>query len=300
MAKKQHPVFFMLLFTGIILFLILLMQPYTLYYFQEKIAVLFPKGMIAIEQRNQLLIIQALMLLVIVPVYVMTFIFSWRYRAGNHKAKYDPDLVDNTTLEYIWWGFPFVVTAIIGVLTWQKTHELDPFKPISSSKPPLTVQVVALQWKWLFIYPEEKIASLNFLQIPEQTPIRFEITAEAPMNSFWIPDLGGQIYAMPNMLTQLNLIANQTGDFRGSSANISGEGFAGMHFITRASTQKEFEEWVKTAKNASKELDFKTYKELAAPSSNAPQEIFQLKDEHLFHQIMELYMPMTPKTMSSS
>lgn len=291
MAHRKKPIFYMLLFTGLFLGFVLFMQPYSVYYFQEKIPVLFPSGIIGIEQRNLLFIIQALMLLVIIPVYVLTFIFSWKYRAGNPKAKYDPDLVDSTLAEYIWWGVPLIMTLIVGVLTWIKTHELDPYKPIASDNKPLTVQVVALQWKWLFIYPEEKIASLNFLQIPENTPIRFEITADAPMNSFWIPDLGGQIYAMPNMRTELNLIANKTGDFRGSSANISGEGFASMHFITRASTEKEFHTWIETAQKSPHTITTKAYDELAKPSSSNPPEVFQIGDEHLFHYVMEKYMP---------
>jgi cytochrome o ubiquinol oxidase subunit II len=287
----QRPVFFMLLFTAIILLVVLLMQPFSVYHFQEKIALLFPSGAIAVEQRNLLLIIQALMLLVIIPVYVLTFIFSWKYRAGNPRAKYEPDLVDSTLAEYIWWGVPLIMTLIVGGLTWIKTHELDPYKPIHSDNKPITVQVVALQWKWLFIYPEEKIASVNFLQIPENTPIRFEITADAPMNSFWIPDLGGQIYAMPNMRTELNLIANKTGDFRGSSANLSGEGFASMHFITRASTEKEFQAWVEGAQKSSQTLTAKAYDELAKPSRKTPLEVFRTGDENIFHHVMEKYMP---------
>ena len=179
---------------------------------------------------------------------------------------------------------------IIGALTWVKTYELDPFKPIASTNKPLTIQVVALQWKWLFIYPEEKIASVNFLQIPVETTIRFEITADAPMNSFWIPHLGGQIYAMPAMKTELNLIANETGDFRGSSANLSGEGFAGMNFITRASSPEEYAHWLASAKESPGELNFDEYKRLALPSKNSPVAIFQLKDENLFNQIIMKYM----------
>ncbi len=280
----------MLLFTGIILFIILLMQPLQILHFREKIAVLFPQGIIGLKERNLLFIIQALMLLVIIPVYILTFIFSWKYRADNPKAKYDPDLVDNRLAEYIWWGIPIVMTLIVSVLTWVKTHELDPFKPIPSHNKEMTIQVVALQWKWLFIYPEEKIATVNFVQFPKETPIRFVITADAPMNSFWIPHLGGQIYAMPKMKTELHLIADAVGDFRGSSANLSGEGFAGMTFITRASTDEDYHRWVESAKQSSKALDLKEYDKLAAPSQNNPVEIFQLKDETLFEEIINKYM----------
>lgn len=280
----------MLFFTGIILFLILLMQPLQILKFHPYIAILFPKGIIALEQRNLLLIIQALMLIVIIPVYILTFVFSWKYRSQNKDAIYDPDLVDSHIAEYIWWGVPAVMTLIIGALTVVKTYQLDPYKPIDSPKKAITIQAVALQWKWLFIYPNEKIASVNFLQIPKETPIHFEITADAPMNSLWIPDLGGQIYAMPAMRTELNLIADKTGDFRGSSANISGEGFAGMHFITRASADEEYQKWLDIAKQSQKTLSFEAYEKLAAPSSNNPREIYLLGDDTLFNQIIMKYM----------
>jgi cytochrome o ubiquinol oxidase subunit 2 len=198
--------------------------------------------------------------------------------------------VDNKLAEVIWWGLPFILTTIIAVLTWVKTYELDPYKPIQSDKKPITIQAVALQWKWLFIYPEEQIASLNFLQIPKDTPIRFEITADAPMNSLWIPHLSGQIYAMPKMKTELNLIAQEEGDFYGTSANISGEGFSGMHFITRSSSEKDYHTWIDEAKKSSLSLDFEAYRQLAEPSKNNPPLLYQLKDAHLFHQILMKYM----------
>jgi cytochrome o ubiquinol oxidase subunit II len=280
----------MLLIAGAIMVFFLLAQPLTVFHFRDHIAILFPKGIIALEQRNLLFIIQAIMLLVIFPVYILTFIFSWKYRSDNPKGTYDPDLVDSSLAEYIWWGIPCILTLIIAVLTWFKTHELDPFKPLASDKKPLTIQVVALQWKWLFIYPEEKIASLNFVQFPKEVPIRFEITADAPFNSFWIPHLGGQIYAMPKMRTELNLIAQAAGDFRGSSANLSGEGFAGMHFIARASSEEDFQRWLESAKGSAKGLSLEDYKQLAAPSQNNPVELYQLKTANLFDTIIEKYM----------
>src|SRR5690606_14365239 len=176
----------------------LIMQPWEVITFVDYIAVLAPKGRIALQERNLLLIVQAIMLIVVIPVYLFTFIFSWRYSAQREKGKYDPDLIDNKVAEWFWWGIPTVITAAICILTYYKTDQLDPYKPIPSDKKEMTVQVVALQWKWLFIYPEEGIASVNFLQIPVGRPVRFEITADAPMNSFWIPHLGGQIYAMPD------------------------------------------------------------------------------------------------------
>ncbi|MDE3048194.1 MAG: COX aromatic rich motif-containing protein, partial [Verrucomicrobiota bacterium] len=198
---------------------------------------------------------------------------------------YDPDLVDNKVAEYFWWGIPAVLTAAICVLTCYKTAELDPYKPIPSEKKTITIQVVALQWKWLFIYPEEQIASVNFLQFPVGAPVRFEITADAPMNSFWIPHLGGQIYAMPGMRTVLHLIADEAGVYRGSSANLSGTGFAGMVFQAKASTEEEFQNWVAQAK-ASSGLD---YAQLAKPSSYDPVQMYTVAPG-LFDQIVMKYM----------
>lgn len=280
----------MLLTAALVLFIFLIMQPLQILKFQNYIAILFPKGIIALEERNLLFVIQAIMLLVIIPVYILTFIFSWKYRYTNPKATYDPDLVDNRLAEYIWWGIPLVLTAVIGVLTWQKTYQLDPYKPIESDKKPMTIQVVALQWKWLFIYPEEKIASVNFVQFPAHTPIHFEITADAPMNSFWIPHLGGQIYAMPKMKTELNLIADEMGDFRGSSANLSGEGFSGMHFISRASSEEDYRQWLETAQKSSGVLGLKEYNQLAAPSKDIPPKLYRLEDQNLFNQVINKYM----------
>lgn len=288
--RKPTPLFFVLLLTGIVLVAVLVMQPLQIITFRQYISVLIPKGIIALKERNLLFILQALMLLVIIPVYILTFIFSWKYRADNKKAKYDPDLVDHKIAEFFWWGIPFVITAIICGITWVKTYELDPFKPIESSKKPLKVQVVALQWRWLFIYPEEKIASMNFLQIPVDTPIVFEITADAPMNSFWIPHLGGQIYAMPKMKSLLNLIANEKGDFRGSSANISGEGFSEMHFITRASSDEEYQQWVQSAQQSNQVLGFDEYEKLAVPTMNTLTQQYRLQDQNLFDQVLMKFM----------
>lgn len=285
-----------LIFSGIILLIILLMQPLEIFLFVKDIAILFPKGIIALKERNLLFFIQGLMLLVIIPVYIFTFVFSWWYRADNTKAKYDPHLVDHKIAEIIWWGLPLVMTIIVAVVTWIKTHELDPYKPIESDKKPLTIEVVALQWKWLFIYPEEKIATVNYIHFPKDTPVHFIITADAPMNSFWIPRLGGQIYAMPGMRTELHLIANEEGTFRGSSANISGKGFAGMTFITEASSEEAHKEWMRSVKETKKELNKAEYQKLAAPSENNPVEFYQLIDENLFHEVLMKYMKPTSNT----
>lgn len=289
-GRTQTPVFLMLFISGLFIAATLIMQPLTILNFGDYIDVLFPQGKIAVQQRNLLLIIQGLMLLVIIPVYILTFIFSWIYRAeDNPNGNYDPDLVDNIYLEYVWWGVPLVMTLIVCTLTWYKTAELDPYRPIVSEKKALRIQAVALQWKWLFIYPEEKIATVNIVQFPKDVPLHFEITADAPMNSFWIPDLGGQIYAMPNMKTELYLIANALGDFRGYSANLSGEGFATMRFTARATSEQDFKDWVEQVKQESNSLNLEEYEYLAAPSKNNPQELYQLKEDNLFDQIIGKY-----------
>jgi cytochrome o ubiquinol oxidase subunit 2 len=297
MQAPKKPVFFMLLFTGIVVLLILLLQPAQIYWFQHQIALLFPKGLIALEERDLLFVMQFFMLLVIIPVYILTFIFSWRYRSDNKKATYDPDLVDHTVAEFIWWGVPLVIVIIIGTLTWIKTYELDPYRPIPSDKKDLQIEVVALQWKWLFIYPEEGIATVNYLQFPAERPLHFLITADAPMNSFWIPKLGSQIYAMPGMRTELYLIADEPGEFRGVSANISGEGFARMNFIAKASSDEDFQKWVEEVKKSSKKLDWTSYQPLAEPGVLKEPLSYQLGDPTLFHQVLMKFM-MPPKAIS--
>jgi cytochrome o ubiquinol oxidase subunit 2 len=287
--RKKKPVLFILLFSAIILFIFLLMQPLSINYGGKLIALLFPEGSIALKERDLLLIIQAIMLLVVIPVYILTFIFSWKYRAHNPKGKYDPDLDDNKIAEFIWWGLPLLIIIVISILTWIRTEELDPYKPIASEKKTLKIQAVALQWKWLFIYPEENIATINFIQFPKDTPLHFEITSDAPMNSLWIPKLGGQIYAMPAMKTELHLIANEIGEFRGSSANISGEGFSKMHFIAKSSTEEEFHQWIQESQKAQQILNWETYTQLAKPGTEIPVKVYRLQDKDLFNQIIMKY-----------
>lgn len=287
--REKKPVRFILVFAFFVLLIFLLMQGVEILWGGD-IAMLFPKGKIAIKERNLLFIVQILMLLIVIPVYFLTFFFSWKYRAHNKKAKYTPEWDDNRLAEYIWWGLPLALVIIVGVLTWVKSHQLDPFKPLDSNKKPMTIQVVALQWKWLFIYPEEKIATVNYFQFPEKVPINFEITADAPMNSFWIPQLGGQIYAMPKMKTKLQLIADEKGEFRGSSANLSGEGFSGMHFIAQASSEEEFQKWVEKMQATSGVLNIEEYNKLALPSKNNPVASYQLKEENLFEYVIMKFM----------
>ena len=253
-------------------------------------AIFAPKGIIALQERNLIITTTLLMLIVVIPVLVLTFFFAWKYRATNKHAKYTPDWASNETLEAIWWAIPGVIILILAVITWKSTHELDPYKPLNSSVKPLTIQVVALDWKWLFIYPEQHIATVNLVEFPAGTPINFEITADAPMNSFWIPALGGQIYAMPGMRTQLHLMATEAGTFSGTSANFSGPGFSGMKFVAKSVSQSEFLEWAYAVKSASSTLTYDEYTTLSAPSKNQPVSLYAEVADGLYDKIIMKFM----------
>jgi len=290
MQKKRKIAFYLLLILGVLLVvglvLLLCMQ-------SGQIAMLNPKGMIAAKQRGLLIMASWLMLIVVIPVFIMTVVFARKYRASNRESKYRPDWDQSLSAEIVWFGVPFVIIAVLSVLVWRSSHHLDPFRPIDTGVQPLTIQVVALQWKWLFIYPEQGIATVNFVQFPEKTPINFHITSDAPMNSFWIPQLGGQIYAMAGMDTQLHLIADEEGEFRGSSSNLSGKGFAGMRFKAIAVSDAAFEAWVDEVRGEGEMLDLETYQELAEPSEDNPPAVYRLGKNDLYDWIVMKYkMPM--------
>lgn len=253
------------------------------------IAVLDPQGEIADKERNLIIFASLLSLLVVIPVFVMTFVIAWRYREGNHRARYTPDWDHSRLAESIWWGIPLALILVLSVVTWKSSHDLDPFKPLSSTTKPLNVQVIALQYKWLFIYPEQHIASVNWLQLPEDTPINFSITADAPMNSFWIPKLGGQIYAMNGMSTKLHLMADAPGDYEGSSANISGEGFADMHFTARVTAGNDFREWINQMKQAPEQLNLEAYLKLAEPSTPRQPQAYSWSEAGLYDWVVTRY-----------
>lgn len=256
---------------------------------QISIPVLQPAGAIGKAESDLIITSTLLMLIVVVPVFILAGVFAWKYRESNRRARHDPDWEHNHIAECCWWGVPCVIIVILAILTWRSSHELDPFRPITSEVPPIEIQVVALDWKWLFIYPKQGIATVNFVQFPDNTPIKFDVTADAPMNSFWIPQLGGQIYAMPAMRSQLHLIADQPGSYRGASANISGDGFAGMTFTAVACSQAEFDAWVASTA-ASSPLNLNTYQELAKPSQYHPVTYYRLEKADLFDWILMKYM----------
>lgn len=261
--------------------------------------ILQPEGAIASQQRDLLYMATGLMLLVVVPVFILTIVIPWKYRAGNKKATHEPEWDHNRVLEAVWWGFPLLIIVVLAIYTYMSSHQLDPYKQLESNTPPVKVQVIALQWKWLFIYPEHGVAVVNELDIPEKTPINFQITSDAPMNSFWIPSLGGQVYAMTGMTTKLHLIADKTGTYNGSSSNLSGEGFAGMKFKALSMSETDFNNWVQTVKRSSPSLNEAMYNELAKPSKNNKVETFVLEDKDLYDTIIMKYMAPHGDTMHS-
>lgn len=283
MNKKYKIVFLTVLLVAVAVAVTLFLQ-------RRNIAVLNPKGLIASQQRDLIVTTTLLMLIVVVPVFILTFVIAWKYREGNKSAKYTPDWDHHPVIEGLWWGIPFAIIAVLAVMAWNSSHELDPFKPLNTNAKPVVIQVIALQWKWLFIYPEQNIASVNFVHFPASTPVNFRITADAPMNSFWIPQLGGQIYAMAGMNTKLHLIADEPGSFNGSSANISGAGFAGMTFTAKASSQADFDSWIEAVKQEAGQLTFDEYEELAQPSKNNPVAYYSNTDSDLFERIIAKYM----------
>lgn len=262
------------------------------------------KGVIALQENKLLLTATLLMLVIVIPVILLTLFFAWRYRASNHKATYAPEWAHSTLLEIIWWFIPCVIIAILATITWISSHTLDPYHSIyvvakdqktQTARPvkPITIQVIALDWKWLFIYPEQNIATINFIQFPVNVPVEFFISAEGAMNSFSIPQLAGQVYAMAGMQTKLHLITDVPGDYKGFSANFSGDGFSDMKFIARASSQAEFEQWVKDVKKSPATLTTTQYKELTKPSIKHAVSYFSAADPQLFNNVvMKVMMPM--------
>ena len=249
------------------------------------------RGEIANRQRDLLVFATALALLVLVPVYFMIFSFAWRYRAG-HKQEYKPEWDTHKGYEALWWGIPIAIISVLAVVTWVTSHSLDPFKPLASNQKPLQVQVVALQWKWLFLYPEQGVASVNEVAFPAGRPVEFTMTSDAPMNSFWIPQLAGQIYVMSGMSTKLHVSADTTGVYEGMSSNISGKGFADMKFKARAMTVRDFDAWV-TKAHGGEHLTQQRYDMLAKPSTNKVS-YFHVADRSVYDNVIMKYMHSTP------
>jgi cytochrome o ubiquinol oxidase subunit 2 len=261
-----------------------------------------PAGDIAKQQAHLVVVATLLMLIIVVPVMILICVFAWRYRAGA-DARYEPEWHHSTQLELVIWSAPLLIIIALGSLTWVTTHLLDPFRPLSRIKEgqpipagtkPLEIQVVALDWKWLFIYPEQGVASVNEVAIPVDRPVHFSITASSVMNSFYIPALAGQIYAMPGMTSEMNAVFNKTGSYRGFSANYSGAGFSHMHFNAVALADGDFNGWVAKAKGEGGDLDATTYLKLEQPSgieAADPVRHFAAVQSDLFDRVVNLCVP---------
>jgi len=259
-----------------------------------KMVVMNPAGDVAVQQRDLILLATGLMLLIIVPVIGLTLFFAWKYRASNTAATYSPDWHHSTKLEMVIWAVPLTIIIILGSVTWISTHLLDPYRPLDRIAPgrpaagvkPLRVQVVAMDWKWLFIYPDLGLATVNELAAPVDTPIDFQITASSVMNSFYIPALAGQIYAMPGMQTQLHAVINKPGVYDGFSANYSGAGFSGMHFKFHGLSPAEFTRWTDTVRATPAALSRQDYLALARPSQDEPVRRYASVDPGLYDAIL--------------
>jgi cytochrome o ubiquinol oxidase subunit 2 len=257
--------------------------------------VLRPAGDVAAQQGHLIVMSTWLMLIIVVPVIVLTLVFAWRYRESNTAARYTPEWDHSVQLELLIWAAPLLIIILLGALTWISTHTLDPYRPltrIDASRPvpggtePLVVEVVALDWKWLFIYPDLDIALVNELAAPVDRPIRFKITSSSVMNSFFIPALAGQIYAMPGMETKLHAVINQPGEYTGFSANYSGAGFSGMRFKFLGMSAADFDGWVQKAKAASTELSRDAYLKLEQPSEREPVRRYRAVAPDLFDAVV--------------
>jgi cytochrome o ubiquinol oxidase subunit 2 len=257
-------------------------------------AVLDPKGVVGIAEKTILIDSLAIMLAIVVPTIAATFAFAWWFRASNTRATYLPDWEYSGRIELIVWSIPLLVIMLLGGVAWIGSHDLDPAKPLISNTPPLEVQAVALDWKWLFIYPNQRVASVNQLVVPAGTPIHFSLTSASVMNAFFVPQLGSMIYTMNGMTTQLNLRADVPGTFRGLSSHYSGDGFSDMHFDVQAVPAERFAAWIDATRSSGPSLDAESYAALARQSVNTTPFTFRAADPDLFQQIVTQQLPPGP------
>ncbi|QDL27316.1 ubiquinol oxidase subunit II [Stenotrophomonas maltophilia] len=258
----------------------------------DAVAILSPKGQIGQDEKTLLITATVLMLLVVIPVIIMTLTFAWKYRASNTKARYEPKWSHSTAIEVVVWSIPCMIVLVLAVLTWRSSHALDPYKPLDSDVKPVTIEAISLDWKWLFIYPEEKVAVVNEIKFPVNTPLNFKITSDSVMNAFFIPHLGSMIYSMAAMETKLHLIANETGEFPGMSSHYSGAGFAKMHFTAYSVTDAEYRQWLDQVRAGEQTLDKASFKALGE-ARNAewyPVTYFGKTEEGLFDWVIAKHM----------
>ena len=249
-------------------------------------AVLDPRGPVGQADRTILIDSLAIMLAIGVPTILAAFGFAWWFRASNPRARYRPDWEFSGAIELVVWAIPAMVIILLGGVAWIGSHQLDPAKPLSDRQAPVEIQVVSLDWKWLFIYPNEGVASVNQLVVPAGVPLRFSLTSASVWNVFFVPRLGSMIYAMNGMRTQMNLQADDAGTFRGLSAHFSGDGFSDMHFTVRAVHSDEFAAWVKATRGVGPTLDGAAYTALARQSANVPPSTFGAVTPELFNQVV--------------
>jgi cytochrome o ubiquinol oxidase subunit II len=255
----------------------------------SNILLLNPKGPIGDAERFVIIAAIALMLIVVVPVAVMVLLFPRKYRSTNLKATYMPKWSRSALIEWVVWLVPALIITVLGTLIWHFTFHLDPYKPIDTGVKPISIEVVSLDWKWLFIYPDRNIAVVNQLVFPAGVPLSFKITSATVMTSFFIPQLGSQIYAMAGMQTRLHLLADEPGTYAGQNQQFSGRGYADMNFKAIAVSPKEYEAWVQKAKQSPDKLDLSRYEELEKPSSGYPVSLFSSVKPGLFDRIVRKY-----------
>jgi cytochrome o ubiquinol oxidase subunit 2 len=248
-----------------------------------------PKGPVGDTERFVITTAFVLMLIVVIPVFVMAFWFPWKYRASNLSAEYRPKWRYSGKIEFVIWLVPAVIVTGLGILTWNTTHRLDPYKTLESSVEPLTIEAVSLDWKWLFIYPDHDIAVVNELVFPANVPLNFKITSDTVMTSFFIPQLGSQIYAMAGMQTKLHLLADEPGTFFGQNQQFSGSGYSEMRFKAIAVTDEQFAAWLKQSRNVAEKLDLAGYEALIQPTSGYPVTYFSSVQSGLFEHIIGKY-----------
>jgi cytochrome o ubiquinol oxidase subunit 2 len=253
--------------------------------------VLNPKGPIALAERDLLYTAFWLMMIVAIPAILLTLLFAWRYRSRENGAEHAPDWDGSNAIEAVVWLVPAAIVIAIGTLVWESTHRLDPYKALAADKPEFKVQAVALDWKWLFLYPELGTASVNELAFPADRPLSIEITSDTVMNSLMIPALGGQIYAMAGMRSELNLIADEPGVFMGRNTMYSGDGFSDQHFKAHALSEADFKAWQDKVSGAGGTLDAATYAELHKKSVANPVTYYTTYEPELFMTIMKKYAP---------
>jgi cytochrome o ubiquinol oxidase subunit II len=258
--------------------------------------VLDPHGPIASDEKTIMFNSLGIMLAIVIPTIFATLGVAFWFRASNTRARYLPDFHYSGRIEMMVWSIPAMTVFLLGSLCWVSSHDLDPPKRIASATKPLTVQVVSLDWKWLFIYPEQGVAAVNTLTVPAKTPIGFELTSSGVMNSFIVPQLAGQIYTMGAMTTRLYLQVDQPGDYEGRSANFSGSGFSDMHFLLHAVPPDQFAAWVAQAKSAGPALDQKSYDELLKPSRAVPPVTYASVTPGLFNTLVGGMPPIGPSS----